>query len=119
LSDTTVHAPAVVLDQYSPGWRVIGTVPLYRIDDLVEAGGIERVDFIKLDVEGSELAALRGALASLRRFKPKLAISLYHKPNDLFEISQFVEDLGLGYKLYLEHYTIWDEETVLYALPPS
>ena len=119
LSDTTVHAPAVKLDAYSPGWRVIGTVPLYRIDDVVEQGKIERIDFIKLDIEGSELAALRGAVASLRRFKPKLAISVYHKPNDLFEISQFVEDLGLGYKLYLEHYTIWDEETVLYALAPT
>jgi len=118
LSDKTVHAPAVKLDHYNPGWFVTGTVPLYRIDDLVADGTIARIDFIKLDVEGSELAALRGALASIRRFKPKLAISLYHKPNDIFEICQFVDDLCLGYELFLDHHTIWDEETVLYARVP-
>jgi len=116
ISDRTVHAPTVKLAEYSPGWRVDGVVPLYRIDDLVISGQIERVNFIKMDVEGSELAALRGALATIHQFKPKLAISIYHRPNDLFEISAFLDGLDLGYRFYLEGYTIWDEEIVLYAV---
>ena len=116
VSDKTVAAPTVKLGQYSPGWRVDDSaVPLIRIDDLVIAGQIERIDFIKLDVEGSETAALRGALASIHKFKPKLAISIYHRPDDLFGISKFVDDLRLGYKFYLDCYTIYDEEIVLYA----
>lgn len=115
LSDTSIEAPTVVLENYSPGWRVNGTVPLCRIDDLVIDGRIQRVDFIKLDIEGSEHAALRGALASIHAFKPKLAISVYHKPDDLFAICATIEALGLGYAFYLDHHTIWDEETVLYA----
>ena len=117
LSDRTVEAPPISLSTYDPGFRVErGRVPLTRIDDLVIGGEIAKIDFIKLDIEGSEMAALRGATASIHRFRPKLAISIYHRPEDFYEIIDFVADLGLGYKLYLEHYTIWDEETVLYAI---
>jgi hypothetical protein len=120
LSDRWIQAPPVRLEAYSPGFRVgEDGVPLVRIDDLVIDRQIQRIDFIKLDVEGSELAALRGAYASIQRFRPKLAISIYHKPNDFFEIYQFVNDLSLGYTFYLDHYTIWDEETVLYAVCPA
>ena len=116
LSDQSVEAPTIRLDHYSPGWQVHGSsVPLCRIDDLTLAGRIERIDFIKLDIEGSEMPALQGAVESLRKFRPKLAISIYHRPNDFFEIAKYIHGLGLGYKLYLGHYTIWDEETVLYA----
>ncbi len=119
VSDRTVEAPPIEVDVYSPGWRVEAsagvTVPLMRIDDLLLDGRVNRIDYIKLDVEGSELAALRGGLAAIHKFKPKLAISLYHKPNDYFELTDFVHDLGLGYKMYLDHHTIHDEETVLYA----
>lgn len=122
IADRTVVAPPVRTDGYSPGWSVSGSggsaVPLARIDDLLADGRTDRIDFIKMDVEGSELAALRGALASLQRFRPRLAISIYHRPNDYYEISDFIHDLGLGYRLYLEHYTIYDEETVLYAIAP-
>lgn len=116
LSDKNVEAAPIMLSSYDPGWRVKDdAVPLVRIDDLVMRGEIERVDFIKLDVEGSEMAALRGATSSIHRFRPKLAISVYHKPDDFFEVIEFVAGLGLGYRLFLDHHTIWDEETVLYA----
>jgi FkbM family methyltransferase len=116
LSDRSVEAPPVVLKAYDPGWRVTdAAVPLARVDDLVMRGFIEKVDFIKLDVEGSEMATLRGATASIHRFRPKLAISIYHKPDDFYEIIEYVAGLGLGYRLFLDHHTIWDEETVLYA----
>lgn len=92
-----------------------GDFPLRSIDDLVASGEVERVDFIKMDIEGSELAALQGGEQSLRRFRPKLAISLYHKPEDLYTITDYLDGLGLGYRFYLWHYTIHSGETVLYA----
>ena len=68
-----------------------------------------------MDIEGSELAALQGAEQTLRQFKPNLAISIYHKFADFFEIPSYLHGLGLGYRFYLDHYTIHAEETVLYA----
>lgn len=116
ISDRSAEGAAVSLDQYNPGWRVAGTAaPLCRIDDLVIDGRIPRVDFLKLDIEGSEMEALRGSLSTIHRFRPKLAISIYHKPDDLFEIQNFLEDQNLGYKFYVDHYTFWDEEVVLYG----
>ncbi len=85
------------------------------IDSLVQAGQIERVDFIKLDVEGSELAALQGAESTLRRFKPRLAISAYHRDDDLIVLPAFIEQLGLGYRFAVRHFTMYNEETVLFA----
>ncbi|HUB29216.1 MAG TPA: FkbM family methyltransferase [Terracidiphilus sp.] len=99
-----------------PGARVdTDSVPIRSIDSLVASGEVQRVDFIKMDIEGSELDALKGAVKTLRQFKPKLAISLYHRPQDFVVIPQFLASLELGYEFHLNHYTIHSEETVLYA----
>jgi FkbM family methyltransferase len=90
-------------------------LPVETLDNLIRKGAIERVDFIKMDVEGFELKALCGAQETLRRFRPRLAISVYHRPQDMFEVPALLDSLGLGYKFYLDHYTIHGEETVLYA----
>ena len=68
-----------------------------------------------MDIEGSEFKALHGAVETLKKFRPKLAISIYHKLTDIFEIPAFINSLNLGYQLFIEHYTIHHEETVLYA----
>jgi hypothetical protein len=60
--------------------------------------------------------ALRGGERSIRRWKPKLAISLYHRPEDFFVIPLWLDALGLGYRFHLDHYSIHHEETVLYAV---
>lgn len=103
-----------------PGARIDATpsehpVPVTTIDKLVEAGDLDRVDFIKMDIEGAELLALQGAERVLRRFRPRLAISLYHAPDHLWRIPLWIDSLGLGYRFHLDHYTIHHEETVLYA----
>lgn len=85
------------------------------IDGLVASGEIDRVDFIKLDVEGSELAVLQGAEATIRRFRPRLAISAYHRPDDLIVLPGFLDQLGLGYRYAIGHFTMSSEETVLFA----
>ena len=85
------------------------------IDDFVKEKSISKLDFIKLDIEGAEIDTLRGSAESIRKFKPKLAIAIYHNPIDFFEITHFINELDLGYKFYLDHFTPNIAETILFA----
>ena len=87
------------------------------IDNFVNTHDIPRVDFIKMDIEGAELEALRGARKTIETFRPKLAISLYHSINDFITIPKYLASLNYGYKFFLDHITIHSEETVLFAKP--
>ena len=101
----------------NPGARVVAdAMPMTTIDELVARNQAPRIDFIKMDIEGSELSALRGAETAIRRWRPKLAISLYHRPEDFFTIPQWIDSLAVGYRFFLEHYSIHQEETVLFAI---
>ena len=73
------------------------------------------VTFIELDIEGAELKALQGARESILKHHPRLAISLYHKPEDICEIPEYILSLVPEYKFYLRHYATKRWETVLYA----
>ncbi len=120
LSDT-VFEPAqkpVTAGAVNPGFSLIGNSEMFptdTLDRLLTAGDIPRVDFIKMDIEGSEFNALRGAAETIRRFKPRLAISIYHNLHHFYEVPLFLDALGLGYKFHLGHYTIHGEESILYA----
>ncbi len=72
--------------------------------------------FIKLDIEGAELEALKGAENIIRNFKPKLAVCVYHKPEDLYTIPELIKSYRQDYRLYLRHYSDTIYETVLYAV---
>lgn len=90
-------------------------VQTLSIDKLVQRGDLEKVDFIKMDIEGSELAALHGCERTIRQYKPKLAITVYHNLEDFWTIPQYLNQLGLNYSFYLRHFSIHAEETVLFA----
>jgi hypothetical protein len=77
-----------------------------------------RIDFIKMDIEGAELPALKGAVKTIRKFKPKLAIAIYHSWDDFTGLPAFINSLDLGYRLFIGHYTIHAEETILFAEVP-
>ena len=77
----------------------------------------EKVTFIKMDIEGSEKEALIGAQNTIIKQTPALAISVYHKFNDLYEIPFLINEFGVDYKYYLRHYAENSSETVLYAIP--
>jgi FkbM family methyltransferase len=85
------------------------------IDDLVLEKNIQKIDFIKMDIEGAEPNALKGAVDTIKRFKPVLAIAIYHSMDDFINIPKWIDALDLGYKFYLGHYTIHSEETILFA----
>jgi FkbM family methyltransferase len=83
----------------------------------VDSMTLERpVTFIKLDVEGAETQAIKGAQNTIKHDKPTLAICLYHRIEDLFEIPHMIKSLAPEYKLYVRHYTRGVYETVLYAI---
>ena len=69
-----------------------------------------------MDIEGAELDALKGAVHTIQTYRPKLAISIYHKPEDLVEIPLYLMEIMPDYQFYIRHYTTWLEETVLYAI---
>lgn len=93
------------------------TATTLSIDDMVRDRGLERVDFIKMDIEGAEYEALQGAAATLQRYRPKLALCVYHCPEDFVRLAKFIQALTLGYRFYLSHSTVHAEESVLFAVP--
>jgi FkbM family methyltransferase len=77
------------------------------------------VTFIKMDIEGAEPEALRGAAELIEERRPTLAIAVYHRPDHLWEIPQFIKSLVPEYRLYLRHHTLLEYETVCYAVCPE
>jgi FkbM family methyltransferase len=75
--------------------------------------------YIKMDIEGSELAALSGARNMILKATPILAICLYHRYNDLWRIPLFIHSLGCDYKLFLRPHEIEGWQLVCYAVPLS
>jgi FkbM family methyltransferase len=110
-----------ISDESSPGSRVEGastgrSISSITIDSFVFEQKCEKVNFIKMDIEGSEIPALNGARETIRRHKPKLAISVYHKWDDLKIIPRLINDACPSYKFYLDCTTGFGGEAVLYCI---
>jgi FkbM family methyltransferase len=91
------------------------TCDLVSLDEFVSDRNIKKIDFIKLDIEGAEPEALIGAEMTLRSKTPKLAVSIYHRPEHIFEVLLYLDSLQCGYKFWLGHHrdNMWS--TILYA----
>lgn len=77
-------------------------LPVTTIDALVSELALDRVNFIKMDIEGAERNALRGGRATIGRFHPQLAVSAYHLPDDPEILRSEVRAAFAGYKLHCE-----------------
>lgn len=89
-----------------------GLVQVARLDDCLPATPI---DYLKLDVEGHEMAALAGAVQCLRRNRPRLAIAGYHRWDDVWRIPRFIRQLDLGYTIAFRIHAHNTFESVFYA----
>lgn len=84
-----------------------------RLDNIL---GDRKVSMMKLDVEGMEIDVLLGAENIIRLQKPKLAISVYHKNADIWEIPKLIKRMNSDYKLYLRHQACINASTILYCI---
>lgn len=88
-------------------------VEALTLDSLPES---KSITFIKMDIEGGEKNALLGAKNLIQTKKPKLAVSIYHKREDFYELPLLIAEMNPDYKFYLRHYTDTAGDTVLYAV---
>lgn len=89
-------------------------MPVTTIDDVL---GDRRLTYIKMNIEGAEIDALKGGRKAIAKWRPRLAISVYHRASDLWRIPQLALELNPDYRLYLRQHDGGIIETVLYALP--
>lgn len=82
------------------------TAEIIDLDTYVEKNSLPRVDFIKLDIEGSELEALRGAMSTISKWKPKMSICMYHKLEDMWTIPLYIKSLHSDYEFSFRHHLI-------------
>jgi len=119
-SDSTTQLSA---DDRGPGTslRAINdsnelTFTTISIDDFAQSKALDRVDFIKLDIEGAELATIEGARAVITAYKPQLAICIYHKNSDFWQIPLLLHEMVPEYEFYVDHFVPFPNwETVLFA----
>lgn len=91
----------------------IYTVETVALDSFFPAD--EKITIIKMDIEGSEYNALKGASGLIKQQKPKLMISIYHLGEDFFRLALFIKELVPEYKLAVRHHKEKHVDTVLYA----
>ncbi|BBF44128.1 methyltransferase FkbM [Lachnospiraceae bacterium KM106-2] len=95
--------------------RNVFEIPVTTLDEVFK--NTDRIaTFVKMDIEGSELEALKGARGLIEEHRPKLAISIYHKDEDIWELPKLILKYKSDYKFYLRHYSLTSAETVLYAI---
>ncbi len=97
------------------GGKNVIQIPVCSIDDTLFAVA---PNFIKMDIEGAETEALLGARECIKSYAPILAICVYHRPSDLWEIPLLIDEiLPNGYDMYLRVHEHMGLSTVLYCLP--
>jgi FkbM family methyltransferase len=103
------------IDGFSSKISEAGATKIFvdKLDNLIE----EKVDFIKIDIEGAEKDAVLGAREVILKYHPKLAICIYHNVNDCWLIPECVFSIRKDYDIYIRHYTENYCETVMFFIP--
>lgn len=91
------------------------TFSVTTLDDFVESHNIQKINFIKMDIEGSELNALEGASKTISTQKPKLVICIYHKYYDIINILNYIHKLVPEYHLCLSQKDYHPLSTVVFC----
>ena len=87
-----------------------------EVDTIENVLNGRRVTYISMDIEGAEHNAILGAEETIKRWKPKMAVCVYHKREDLFDLLLLLKSFVPQYKFYMRHYSDNQTETVLYAI---
>lgn len=102
LWESTISAAGTVLSQNGQRCRT------YCIDDLLAQRTVPVLDFIKMDVEGAEVSAIRGARQTLQEHKPRLAIAVYHDLDNARQVADFVRSVRPDYHIRCRGIYAWE-----------
>lgn len=91
----------------------IRTVKVKALDSLLSG---EKVTFLKMDIEGAEIEAIKGARRIIFEQKPKLAICLYHRTSDFWQIPLLLHEINPEYHFAIMHHSKEETDTILYAV---
>ncbi|CAM3551627.1 FkbM family methyltransferase [Arcobacter aquimarinus] len=89
------------------------TIEVDTLDNLVK----EKITFIKMDIEGAEGLAIEGMKNHILNDYPKMAISVYHKADDFWKITEQILNIRNDYDIYMRHYTEGTDETIMFFIP--
>jgi FkbM family methyltransferase len=87
-----------------------------EVDTIDHITGGEEVTYIKFDVEGAELEALKGAEQTIRRYRPLLAVSVYHRERDLIDIPAYINSISPDYRFYFRAHKKLAIDAILYCV---
>jgi len=93
---------------------------LTTIDDFVKRNNLDKIGLIKMDIEGAAKLAVLGALNTIKNYRPILVISIYHTPEEFFEIKPLIEKLDIKYKFMIKNLNpidYFEHETILLCVP--
>lgn len=93
------------------------------VDTFVEENNIERIDYLKMDVEGAEMHILEGSINTIKKFRPYLAIAIYHGGElfmeDFYKVPIFIKEITENYEYYIRTFSPWGGETILFCKPKN
>jgi len=117
-ASTTLHFDRTKIDM--AGCKIsedgADSIETISIDEAVCS--YDKITFIKMDIEGAEREAIEGGANTIRSCMPRLAICIYHKPDDVLAIPEAILSISINYIFYIRHHAPWvGNETVLYAIP--
>jgi len=97
-------------------WNILPEIDVITLNKYCRDNNIFP-DLIKMDIEGAELPALKGGIDIIKQCRPQLAISIYHSNEDYINIPLYLKENLVDYTYKLGHYSPYNIETVLYAIP--
>jgi FkbM family methyltransferase len=78
---------------------------------------VNKIDFLKLDIEGAEASAIRGSKELIQRSRPVIALSLYHLPRDPWELPAILKEVCQDYLYFIRQHRFNTFDSVLYGIP--
>lgn len=94
------------------------SIEITSIDDEFKKN--KNIGLIQMDIEGAEVKAIKGAINTIKKNEPLLLITIYHTPEQFFDLKPYIDSLDLGYKFVIRNLNFYrhsELETTLICIP--